>query len=263
MVIMPSHKDFAIQFAYQAWEIIKSNFLKNNNSTRKSDNTVVTQIDQEINTLFIQAVQSQFPTHSIRGEEESYVQTDSEYTWICDPIDGTALFTMGIPTSTCGIALLHHDTLILWVIYNPYMDRMYVAEQWKWATCNEQSIHVSDASDMSKYYIAAASWSWSKHNMNYLRPYIKEHKWKITSAGSIQYSGWLVASGKMLGCMFGGNTIHDIAPVHIIVQEAGWIVTDLQGNPIDYSQELQGMIACTPWVHQQLIQTIQEVFKTS
>lgn len=260
---MSIFKDFAVKFAYQAWDIIKNNFLKNNNTSWKWDNTVVTQVDHEINTLFIQTVQSQFPTHSIRGEEESYIQTDSEYTWICDPIDGTALFTMGVPTSTCGIALLHHDTLVLWVIYDPYIDRMYVAEQWKWATCNDQAIHVSDASDMSKHYIAAASWSWCKYNINQLRPYIKDHQGKITTAGSIQYSGGLVAAGKMLGCIFGGNTIHDIAPVHIIVQESGGTVTDLQGDPIDYSQELKGMIASNGVAHQQMLDIMQQIIANS
>ncbi len=127
-IIMLSHKNFAVKFAYQAGEIIRNNFLQIKNTTRKSDNTLVTDVDQEINGLFIQAVQQQFPTHSIRGEEESHIQTGSEYTWICDPIDGTASFTIGIPTFTCGIALLHHNTLILSVIYDPFMDRMNIAE---------------------------------------------------------------------------------------------------------------------------------------
>jgi len=59
------------------------------------------------------------------------MQENSEYTWICDPIDGTASFTMTIPTSTCGIALLHHNDLILSVIYDPYMDRLYASEKGK------------------------------------------------------------------------------------------------------------------------------------
>lgn len=258
---MLSHKDFAVQFAYQAGDIARKNFLNIKNTTWKSDNTLVTEVDQEINTLFIQAVQSQFPTHSIRGEEESYVQTDSEYTWICDPIDGTASFTIGIPTFTCGIALLHHDTLILSVIYDPFMDRMNIAEIWKWATCNDKPLHVSTITDLSKQYINAASGSGSKYNINYLRPYMKDHKYKITSAASIQYMGALVAAGNMAGCIFGGTTIHDIAPVDLMIQEAGGKVTDLLWDPLDYSKELKGMIASNGVVHDELITIMQEVFK--
>lgn len=258
---MISYKEFAVQFAYKAGEIIRNNFWKDNNTERKSDNTLVTHIDNQINTLFIQDVQNTFPTHSILGEEESYIKEGSEYTWICDPIDGTALFTMTIPTSTCGIALLHNNDLILSVIYDPYMDRLYVSEKGKWTTCNDQKIQVLDSSDMTKYYISAASWSGSKYNINYLRPYMKDHKRKITSAGSIHYAGSLVAAGKMIGCIFGWNTIHDIAPVHSIVQEAWWTVTDLFWDPIDYTKELKGMVASNGIAHKQMLHIIQEVTK--
>ncbi len=89
---------------------------------------------------------------------------------------------------------------------------------------------------------------------------MKDHKYKITSAASIQYMGALVSAGTMAGCIFGGTTIHDIAPVHLMIQEAGGTVTDLYGDPIDYSKELKGMIASNGAVHGELIKIMQDVF---
>ena len=110
---MSSFTSFATTFAYQAGDIIRQNFSKTKDVTFKDDNTVLTETDTLINHILIEAVQKNFPDHSVHGEEEDYIQNNSEYTRVCDPIDGTTAFTIGVPVSTFGIALLHNNNIIL------------------------------------------------------------------------------------------------------------------------------------------------------
>jgi len=97
---MISYKDFAVEFAYKAGNISKTNFLEAKNIEYKADNTMVTDTDKAINTLLIQEVQKLFPDHSIQGEEESFIKSNSTFTWICDPVDGTHPFVNTIPVFT-------------------------------------------------------------------------------------------------------------------------------------------------------------------
>ncbi|MDO8430693.1 MAG: inositol monophosphatase family protein [Candidatus Taylorbacteria bacterium] len=73
--------------------------------TWKSDNTPLTQADTEINSLVIKKIQEKYPEHSIQGEEESSKKVGSKYIWVCDPIDGTMPFSLGLPIFTFSLAL--------------------------------------------------------------------------------------------------------------------------------------------------------------
>ena len=65
-------------------------FNSDNGAMYKGDNTIVTLADKEINSYLIKRVKEQYPTHSVDGEEEMF--GESKYVWVCDPIDGTAMY---------------------------------------------------------------------------------------------------------------------------------------------------------------------------
>lgn len=81
------YMDFAKDFVKQAGVIAKKYFLHSTTEWKK-DQTPVTEADLAINTLLIKAVNTLFPGHRIIGEEES-TTNESDYCWVCDPIDGT------------------------------------------------------------------------------------------------------------------------------------------------------------------------------
>jgi len=63
----------------------------------KDDDSPVTIADREIEEKIRQAIMKKYPTHGIIGEEFGDHQSDSEYLWIIDPIDGTSSFIVGRP----------------------------------------------------------------------------------------------------------------------------------------------------------------------
>lgn len=140
---MSEYKQFAMDIARQAGAIIKENFSFGMSHSIKSDNTPVTDTDLKVNELLLKGVREKFPGHNVLAEEESDMSHESEYVWVCDPIDGTIPFSHGIPTSTFSLALVKNGESILGVVYDPYQDHLFVAEKGGGAYLNDKQINVS------------------------------------------------------------------------------------------------------------------------
>ncbi len=82
------YQKFAQDIAREAGDIIRENFVLSMKKRWKEDRTPVTETDTKINSLVIERVSQQFPDHSVLGEEESHTG-NSDYWWVCDPLDGT------------------------------------------------------------------------------------------------------------------------------------------------------------------------------
>ena len=95
--------EFAKDIALKAKEIMLKYFYEDNGSTYKEDNTIVTKADKEINSYLIEKVKEKYPDHSVDGEEEQF--GESKYVWVCDPVDGTAMYSRHIPTAVFSIPL--------------------------------------------------------------------------------------------------------------------------------------------------------------
>ena len=132
---MKEYLDFAIEIAHYAGDKIKSSFLKDKDLDYKSDRTVVTDVDKDINHYLIEKVKEKYPNHAVNGEEESF-NNSSNYVWVCDPIDGTGMFTAGMPVSVFSLALVIDGIPYVGVVYDPYLDMMYTAIKGEGAFCN-------------------------------------------------------------------------------------------------------------------------------
>ena len=106
----------ALEIGNLAGKMIKGNFSMEPLIDWKDDNTPVTKTDVAINKMVIEKINSEFPEHSILGEEEKDLGHKSDYVWVCDPIDGTFPFSHGFQTSTFSLALVKDGKPILGVI---------------------------------------------------------------------------------------------------------------------------------------------------
>lgn len=68
------------------------------------------------------------------------------YTWIIDPIDGTANYSRGIDHCCISVALKKGDTVIMGVVYSPWREEMFSAERGVGAFLNGKPIHTSGRS---------------------------------------------------------------------------------------------------------------------
>ena len=84
----------------------------------------MTETDLAISKLIISEVKKNFPAHVVFDEELQHVGHDSEFIWVCDPVDGTIPFAHHIPTSMFSLALCHNGEPVVAVTYDPFMKRL-------------------------------------------------------------------------------------------------------------------------------------------
>jgi len=252
---------FAKDIAKYAGEIMIKYFNQNNGSSYKSDNTIVTLADTEINTYLIEKVKENFPNHSVDGEEEQFGK--SNYVWVCDPVDGTNPYAKHIPVAVFSLALVIDGVSIIGVVFDPFTNSLYSAIKGQGAFKNGIKISVNDTQlDDMKSISNFDNWPESPYN---LYPIITElgKKTYFLSIGSVIRACMCVASGEFNLAIFPG-TKHkncDIAAVKVIVEEAGGKVTNLFGNEQRYDTDIIGAIVSNGIVHNEVIDTIRKYYK--
>ena len=253
--------EFAKEIAKEAGKIMSKYFQENNGSSYKLDNTIVTKADTEINEYLIKKVKETFPTHSVDGEEKQFGTSD--YVWVCDPVDGTAMYARHIPTAVFSLALVVSGTPIVGVVYDPFTDKLYSAIKGNGAYCNNEKISVSSIGLNDKQSISHYDmWPTSEYN---IYPVIEKlgKETYFVSIGSIARACIAVATGDFNLAIFPG-TKHkncDIAAAKVIVEEAGGKVTDIFGEEQHYDKDINGAIISNGLVHEKVIEVLKKNLK--
>ena len=207
--------------------------------------------------MLIKNVKEKFPTHSVDGEEEQFGK--SNYVWVCDPVDGTAMYARHIPVAVFSLALVIDGVSTLGVVYDPFTDNLYYALKGFGAFRNDERIHVSDIKlDDMKSVSNMDMWPEAEYN---LYDTIKElgKKTYFVGVGSVIRACMCVANGDFNLAIFPG-TKHkncDIAAAKVIVEEAGGKVTDLFGNDQRYDCSINGAVISNSVVHSEVINVIK------
>ncbi len=252
------YKQFAINLAKEAGSIMRAHFMLGMKKEWKEDNSPVTAADLLINQFVIDSVQKEFPTHSILAEEGSLMIEESEYTWVCDPIDGTIPFSHGLGISVFSLALVQDGKSILGVVYDPFFDRLYYAEESKGAFLNRRPIKVSPQKFLDKGcvefsipYPRIAEFPSFYNNLC-------DTGAKVMDIRTTVHAGALVACGEFLATLYLFSHAHDVAALKILVEEAGGKVTDIDGNDQRYDRPINGAIISNGHVHEQLLEVIRK-----
>ena len=259
---MKEYLDFAKNIALYAGKIMKEYYDADINLNYKEDKTVVTIVDKKINSYLIEQVKQKYKNHSVSGEEESY-NNNSEYVWVCDPLDGTGMYVNHIPVFVFSLALVHNGEPIVGVVYDVNENKMYYAVKGKGAYCNDIKISVNDKKLGELGY--RTNVEIFNNNIVDEISLIKElkNKSKISSIGSVARSCMAIASGYFSCDIFPG-TKHgncDIAASYLIVTEAGGQITDLYGNNQRYDSDIKGAIITNKISHNAILEIIKKYLK--
>lgn len=236
---------------------MRANFSLGMKKDWKSDNTPLTITDTSINKLVIKEIKKNFPEHSLLGEEESMMH-NSEYVWVCDPVDGTIPFSHGCPTFMFSLALTRNGKSILGVLYDPMMDRMFYAEKGKGAFLNGKRTRVSKAEKLKNKMINLdADLSFGKIFDPGFRDALMKRDVFAATIYSSTYASSLVACGEFVAEIYTYDKPWDGAAVKVIVEEAGGRVTDIFGKEQRWDRGINGFIASNGAVHEKLLQLMR------
>lgn len=232
-----NYRDVLLEATRTAGAIIQSRFQGSFAVDHKEGiNNLVTEVDTQAEAAIISIIKAYFPDHRILGEEGGAVDSDSEYQWVIDPIDGTVNFAHGIPLCCVSIALKHHEQLLVGAVYNPMMNELFVAEKGKGATLNDQPIHVSGKSDFNKACLVTGfpyHWPETKvHPVKIFERFVLKGL-PVRRLGSAALDLCWVACGRFDGFWEFNLQPWDVAAGYLIVEEAGGKVTHFDGAPYD------------------------------
>ena len=137
-----------VKAARRASQVINraSNDIEHLKITTKQHNDFVTEVDRTAEAAIIDVLREAYPEYSILAEESGRAagtDTESEYQWIIDPLDGTTNFLHGIPQFAVSIALERNGEIVAGVIFNPATDELYTSEKGGGAFLNDRRIRVA------------------------------------------------------------------------------------------------------------------------
>lgn len=223
----------------------------------KSDNTPLTAADTEINQLVIEKINTTYPEHSVYGEEAANRKEGSKYIWVCDPVDGTMPFSLGLPMFTFSLALVDQEDgqPILGIVNDPVMKNRYWATRGGGAFRNGTAIRVSENTSLKNTYVStdgSQDFGIGIDSTATMRA-LQEKGARTIKLLSVVYGGIQVPNGKLVATLFYGGHGHDVAALKIITDEAGGKATDLTGNSRRYDDKGIGFVASNAILHEEIL----------
>lgn len=225
--------------------------------TKRNVADVVTEADVASNRMLADAIRKKFPAHGIVSEEQPEWQTDAEYLWIIDPLDGTRNFASGVPLFGVMVALARDGVLESAAIHDPISDRLYFARRGQGATCNGKPIRCSTRTEWGySYGCGGASLGAGKADImgRLIRSAVDAPFW-MNLLGSCAVCAMCVAEGRRDWWVSLSGGVWDYAAGALLLQEAGCTVTNLKGAPWTIAD--REMAVAPPALHAELLRRIE------
>ena len=223
----------------------------------KNINDFVTEVDIAAENAIISILKKAYPDHGFLGEESGSENADAENIWIIDPLDGTTNFLHGMPQYCVSIALQQKGVITQAVIYDPNRNDLFTATKGRGAFLNDRRIRVTNRAKLGDAIIGTG---FPYRDFQHLDTYLGMFKDMIKKTAGLRRPGSAaldlayVAAGYFDGFFEINLSAWDIAAGSLLVQEAGGIVGDFEGN----EQWLQtgNIVAGNPKVFGQMLQVL-------
>lgn len=196
---------------------------------RKDDESPVTIADQTTETVIRDAIRRRFPHHSIVGEEHGGAITGHGIEWVIDPIDGTKTFIRSVPLYTTLVAVLQEGEPVVGVIYAPATGELVSGAAGLGARDERgRLVHVSSVTTLEDAWFGTTDPSdFLRRNPALVTTLLS--RCKSTRTWADAYGYMLVARGAIDVMIDPIVSPWDVAPLGVIVREAGGVFTDLSG----------------------------------
>jgi len=219
-----------------AWEMQRA--MDFSDRTYKADNSVVTEADKEVEDFLVEKILSLYPTANVITEETRRpFDPDRAPTFAVDPVDGTDVFSQGMPGWCVSVGLLDGSlTPIGGVIFAPRLDLLIVADEGR-ATLNSSPLPQprphQPISVRSNLMVTSRI-----HKRLDLSGYVG----KIRGIGSAAlHLCYHLIYPAVIGALEGpGIHIWDIAAADAINRARGEKLRYLNGDPLDYAPLVDG-----------------------
>jgi len=230
--------------------------------TKSNKNDLVTNIDRETESFFVEQINSFDPTHKIIGEEGMGEKASSlkGVVWIIDPIDGTMNFVKQHRHFFISVGIYIDGVGKLGYIFDVMREDLFYAIDGEGAWYNDSPMRKLQPLSIDEAVIGInASWVTPNPKINHekLIDLIRTVR-GTRSYGSACMEIAFVVSGKLDAYISMRLAPWDVGAGIIIAKEVGAIATNLKGETFDLMNQDTFIIA-NPYIHEKLLKEYIQV----
>lgn len=193
---------------------------------QKGDGTPVTEADKAAERLIRERLDANRPDDTVLGEEEADKPGTSGITWIIDPIDGTKAFTRGVPLYSNLLGVFDEHGPLLGVIHLPALGITVYAGRGLGCFRNGKPVRVSDRTDPAACVLSTSGFNpWNDDALLG----VKRAEFQLRTWGD-GYGYAMVACGALDAMVDPSVSLWDVAPLPVIMAEAGGCFTAVDGS---------------------------------
>ena len=244
--LTPSEVAEALAFAQQAMQGASAVALRYFRQPLEVENKLaegnfdpVTCADRAVETFLREELGRRFPGFGIIGEEDGVTPGDSDINWVIDPIDGTKAFISGFPTWGILLGLQQGDRVLAGLMHQPVTGELFygsVAGAFlRHSTLLQQggeTVAIQTRQDTlleeALLYCTHESMFANEDNLARFRRVAAQAR--LQRFGGDCYSYCMLALGQIDLVIEDTLQPYDIIPLIPIIEAAGGVVTDVQGN---------------------------------
>lgn len=223
----------AHRLAEAAGAAIRPHFRSDLSAERKVDASPVTIADRAAEEAMRRIIKAEHPRDGIIGEEFGEEQGGSGRIWVLDPIDGTVSFLAGRPIFGTLIALLVDGWPVLGVIDQPILGERWIGASGRPTLFNGKPARTRPCRELADAMLATTGPHYfDEHQGEHFMSLAAKTDHRRMVMGGDCYNYGLVASGQLDLVCEAGLKLHDFAALVPVVEGAGGIMCDWNGDPL-------------------------------
>lgn len=226
--------DIAERAARRAGEVL-ADWAERFTVSEKSPANLVTEADLASQEAIHQLIRERYPDHGFLGEEDLGENEGAEYCWVIDPLDGTSNYVHGFPYYGVSIALEHHGEVIVGVVFDPNRDELFRATSEEPTSCNGDATRPSRIDTLAGTFAVASLPVGAGADNPAMSRFMAAlpHVQTVQRTGSAALNLAYVACGRIDAFWSTSLKPWDVAAGAFLVNRAGGLATNLDGEPID------------------------------
>ncbi|MDX1644057.1 MAG: inositol monophosphatase family protein, partial [Thermoanaerobaculia bacterium] len=200
----------------------------------KGANDFVTRADRDSERAVVEVIRRHFPEHRIVAEEGGEVGAEEgQLVWLVDPLDGTTNFMHGLPIYAVSIACVEGDRTVAAVVTEPHAGNEFTATAGGGAFWNDRPIEVSGRPRLAGAFVATGYPFRARATIDtylavFRSVFLEAKALRRTGAAALDLA--YTAAGVFDGFFEFRLAPWDIAAGALLIEEAGGVVTDLDGG---------------------------------
>ena len=223
----------------------------------KSDESPVTIADKNTELKIRSMIEKKYPNHGILGEEFDSINSDAEFIWVIDPIDGTRSYIAGHKDFGNLISLTQNKKPIIGIINCPAHNERWVGVKNLHSTINQKPTKSSNVTNIEDAYLFTSG-------LYFDEPHLRNGVEKINNKvryfryGGDCYMYGMLASGLIDIVIEDTLKIHDYMALVNVIEGAGGVITDKFGTEITTDSQGSVVASANQELHSQLISLINQ-----